>query len=139
MADSNIKPPAVDPERLPPQSLDAERSLLGSMILDHDEIGEVIQIIDRDCLYLGDHQIIFDVVCELYDHQKPLDLVLLREELNRRGKLEQIGGVPYLLTIVESVPDSSNAVYYANIVRDLALLRQLISTSTQIVSRAYLA
>ena len=139
MADSNIKASsAVDPERLPPQSLDAERSLLGSMILDHDEIGEVIQIIDRDCLYLGDHQIIFDVVCELYDHQKPLDLVLLREELSRRGKLEQIGGVPYLLTIVESVPDSSNAVYYANIVRDLALLRKLISTSSQIVSRAYL-
>ena len=139
MADSNIKPPAVDPERLPPQSLDAERSLLGSMILDRDEIGQVIQIVDRDCFYLADHQTIFDVVCELYDHQKPLDLVLLREELNRRAKLEQIGGVPYLLTIVESVPDSSNAVYYANIVRDLALLRKLISASSQIVSRAYQA
>lgn len=140
MADSsNPKSPNPSPERLPPQSLDAERSALGSMILDRDEIGELIQIIDRECFSLGDHQIIFDVVTDLYDQQKPVDLVLLREELTRRGLLEKIGGVPYLLTIVESVPDSANAVYYANIVRDLALLRKLISTSSEIVSKAYQA
>ena len=139
MADFNNKgSSAVDPERLPPQSLDAERSLLGSMILDHDEVGEIVQIVARDTFFSADHQTIFDVIVDLYDHQKPIDLVILREELNQRGKLEQIGGVAYLLTVVESVPSSSNAVYYANIVRDFALLRKLISTSTQIVSRAYL-
>ena len=140
MADSsNPKAPNPSPERLPPQSLDAERSALGSMILDRDGIGELIQIIDRECFCLADHQIIFDVVTDLYDQRKPVDLVLLREELTRRGLLEKIGGVPYLLTIVESVPDSANAVYYANIVRDLALLRRLISTSSEIVSKAYQA
>ena len=89
MADSNTRNnPAVEPERLAPQSLDAERSALGSMILDRDEIGEVIQILDRDCFYQSDHQILFETIRDLYDQQKPLDLVLLREELNRRGKLE---------------------------------------------------
>ena len=126
-------------ERLLPQSLDAERSVLGSMILDRDEVGEVIQILDRDAFYLADHQTIFDVVADLYDQQKPIDLVLLREELTRRGHLDRIGGVSYLLTIAESVPDSSNAVYYARIVRDFALLRKLISASSHIVSRAYQA
>ena len=140
MADSgNPKSPGSTAERLPPQSLDAERSALGSMILDRDEIGQVVQIIDRECFCLGDHQIIFDVVTGLYDQQKPVDLVLLKEELSRLGKLEQIGGVPYLLTVVESVPDSSNAVYYAQIVRDLALLRRLISTSSEVISKAYMA
>ena len=124
-------------ERLLPQSLDAERSVLGSMILDRDEIGQVVQIIGRDAFYSADHQIIFDVTVDIYDQDKPLDLVLLREELLRRGQLDQIGGVPYLVTVVESVPDSSNAVYYARIVRDLSLLRMLISASSQIVSRAY--
>src|SRR3990172_753227 len=104
---------AATTERLLPQSLDAERSVLGSLILDRDEIGEVIQIIDRDSFFSADHQIIFDVISELYDQQKPLDLVLLRAELTRRGLLDQVGGVSYLLTVVESVPDSSNAVYYA--------------------------
>ncbi|NIA06058.1 MAG: replicative DNA helicase [Actinobacteria bacterium] len=124
-------------ERLLPQSLDAERSALGSMILDRDEIGEVVQIIGRDAFFSADHQTIFDVIVDLYDQDQPLDLVLLREELTRRGQLDRIGGVSYLVTVVESVPDSSNAVYYARIVRDLSLLRMLISASSQIVSRAY--
>jgi len=139
MADSNIPSSAApEAERLAPQSLDAERSVLGSMILDREEIGEIIQILESDCFYHGDHQVVFDVICDLYDRRDPVDLVLLREELKRRGKLEQIGGIPYLLTIAESVPDSSNAVYYARIVRNFALLRKLIATSSQIVSRAYL-
>jgi replicative DNA helicase len=129
--------PANTDERLLPQSLDAERSVLGSMILDRDEIGEVIQIIERDAFFSADHQSIFDTITDLYDHQKPIDLVLLREELTRRGQLDAVGGVSYLLTVAESVPDSSNAVYYARIVRDLFLLRKLISASSQIVSQAY--
>ena len=124
-------------ERLLPQSLDAERSVLGSIILDRDEIGQVLQIIGRDAFFSADHQTIYDVIVDLYDHDKPLDLVLLREELTRRGQLDQVGGVSYLVTLVESVPDSSNAVHYARIVRDLSLLRMLISASSQIVSRAY--
>jgi len=124
-------------ERLLPQSLDAERSVLGAIILDRDEIGQVVQIIGRDAFFSADHQIIFDAVVDLYDQNKPLDLVLLREELTRRGQLDQVGGVSYLVTVVESVPDSSNAVYYAGIVRDLSLLRMLIAASSQIVSRAY--
>ena len=125
-------------ERLLPQSLDAERSVLGSMILDRDEVGQVVQILQRDSFFSPDHQIIFDVISDLYDQQKPVDLVLLREELTRRAHLDQIGGVSYLLTVAESVPDSSNAVYYARIVRDMSLLRKLIAASSEIVSRAYL-
>ncbi len=123
--------------RLPPQSLEAEMATLASMALDKDIIGEIVQITRGEYFYRRDHQLIFDALIGLYEAGKPVDLVLLRDELHRRGHLEQIGGAEYLARLVNSVPSAANGPYYASIVRDKGILRQLISVTNRINRDAY--
>lgn len=135
---NNVESPDVSASgRVPPQSLQAEMCTLGSMILDVDCIGEIIPLLRADNFYRHDHQTIFESLLQLYDKKQAVDLVLLRDELNRRGQLEQVGGVDYLVALAESVPSAANAAYYAKIVRDMALLRNLISASSEICNLAY--
>jgi len=127
-------------ERLPPQSLEAEMSLLGSMMLSRDAISEVIPIVSRNearWFYRPDHQTIFRVLVDLYDSNQPIDLVVLREELKRRNELEEVGGVDYLVACAESVPTHVNAEHYARIVRDKGLLRDLIACTGAIAEEAF--
>ncbi len=124
-------------QRIPPQSLEAEMSLLGSMVLDKDCIGEIIPIVRADRFYRHDHQLIFDALISLYEQNKPVDLVLLRDELRQRGQLEEVGGVESLVRLVDSVPSAANAVYYAQIVRDKYLLRSLISAASELTIQAF--
>jgi replicative DNA helicase len=130
-------PEAVSAQRIPPQSLEAEMCTLGSMILDVDCIGELVPIVKADHFYRLDHHLIFEAILKLYEDMQTVDLVLLRDELKRRGQLDQVGKVEYLVRLAESVPSSANAAYYARIVRDQAMLRSLISVSTEICSQAY--
>jgi len=126
--------------RVPPQDLDAEASLLGAMLLDKDLIGLVLQIIARDeahRFYRPDHRILFEVLVDLYDQNRPIDIIVLEDELRRRGQLEEVGGRPYLVDLSESVPSTANAEYYARIVRDKALLRELIQATGEILATAY--
>jgi len=123
--------------RIPPQSLEAEMCTLGSMVLDKDCIGEIIPVLQADYFYQQDHRIIFQALIKLYEENKPVDLVLLRDELERQGCLEQVGGVDYMVSIAESVPSAVNAVYYARIVRDKYMLRSLISAASEIGNQAY--
>jgi len=125
--------------RIPPQSLEAEVCTLGSMALDVHGIGEIIPILRSEDFYREDHRIIFDALIQLYDQKKAVDLVLLRDELNRQGQLEAVGGVDYLVQLVESVPSAANALFYAHIVRDKAMLRNLIQASQEIQDEAYAA
>jgi replicative DNA helicase len=128
------------PGRLPPQSLEAEVSLLGSMMLSRETVGDVIPIIGKDqsdWFYRPDHRILFEVLVELYDRSAPIDLVVVRDELKRRGLLEQVGGVDYIVRCAESVPSAANAVHYARIVRDKGLLRELIACADDISAEAY--
>jgi replicative DNA helicase len=124
-------------QRIPPQSLEAELSLLGSMVLDKDCVGEIIPIVRAESFYRHDNQVIFDALVSLYEKNKPVDLVLLRDELRSRGQLDQVGGVEYLVSLVDSVPSAANAQYYAHIVRDKALLRNLISAANELTIKAY--
>lgn len=127
-------------ERIPPQNLDAEMSLLGSMLLDRDAIGLVLPIINRDeasWFYRPDHRTLYAVLIDLYDELKAIDLVTVTDELKRRDLLEQIGGIEYLVTLAESVPSSANAEHYAKIVRDKGILRDLIRCSNEISDIAY--
>ena len=110
---------------------------LGSMVLDRDCIGEIVLILQTEQFYRQEHRLIFDALIGLYDQRKPVDIVLLRDELKSRGQLEQVGGVDYLVSLVESVPSAVNAEYYAKIVRDKALLRNLISAAGEISLIAY--
>jgi replicative DNA helicase len=122
-----------------PESLAAEAAVLGSMIIDPACIGQVIEVLRRDSFYRIEHQLLFDALVHLYQNHRSeaIDGVLLRDELERRKQTEAVGGVDYLTKVVESVPSSANVMYYANIVSEKALLRELIAASTETLQQAY--
>ena len=125
---------------MPPQDLEAEMSLLGSMLLDRDCIGMVLQIIPRDesqRFYRPDHRTLFETLLDLWDQNKPIDIIVLEDELRRRGQLEEIGGREYLIDLANSVASSANSEHYARIVRDKGLLRDLIQCTSEILQAAY--
>ncbi|MCH8997524.1 MAG: replicative DNA helicase [Proteobacteria bacterium] len=127
-------------ERIPPQNLEAEMSLLGSLLVDREAIGMVLPILTREeagSFYHPHHRVLFEVLVDLYDELKAIDLVTMTEELNRRNLLAQIGGIEYLVTLAESVPSSANAEHYARIVRDKGMLRDLIRCTDEISDIAY--
>ncbi len=123
--------------RVPPQSIQAEASVLGSMIIHAPAIDVVVQIAQAEHFYRPAHQIIYQILVEMSQGNKPVDLVTLRDELERSKQLEAVGGVEYIVALVEGVPTAANVEYYANIVRDKALLRQLIVVGTQMVQEAF--
>ena len=129
------KGPADD--RLPPQNLEAERGVLGSILLDNEVLHDVIPILRPDDFYRDDHQVVYRVVRELYDEGKPVDTVMLAEELTRREQYEQLGGDELLAAIMNSVPHAANATYYSAIVREKSVLRQLITGATEILQDSY--
>ena len=125
--------------RVPPQDIEAEMFVLGAMALEHDCIADVIatQLAAQD-FYQHDHQLIYDALLSLYDaHGKTVDFNLLRHELETRKQLEQVGGVDYLGTLGESVSSPANVDYYARVVRDKAMLRELISAAGEITTHAF--
>jgi replicative DNA helicase len=124
-------------DRMPPASVEAERCLLASMMLDKDVVGTAVQLVDRDAFYQADHQIIFDVLLKLYEQNRPIDPIILREELVKRQLWEEVGGASYLGQILNTVPSAAHGAHYAGIVREKALLRQLIAASNDILRDAY--
>src|ERR1700683_4159269 len=97
-------------DRLPPHSIEAEMSLLASMMLDKELVGQVVPLVDRECLYQADHQIIFDVLMKLYQQNRPIDAVIVFEELARTQLLEEVGGKGYIAQILGSVPSSAHGL-----------------------------
>ena len=95
-------------DRLPPHAIDAEMCLLASMMLEKDIIGQAVQIIDREAFFQADHQIIYDVLVKLYEQNRPIDAIILREELSKRQLLEEIGGQAYLGQILNMVPSAAH-------------------------------
>lgn len=122
-----------------PQSLAAEAAVLGSMIVDPRCIGEVIELLNRDAFYHTEHQLIFDAIIALFEKNRGegIDGFLVRDELQRRDHLTSVGGFEYLQRVIETVPSSANAVYYANIVREKMMLRETIMAATDILNSAY--
>jgi replicative DNA helicase len=124
-------------DKLPPHAIEAEMCLLASMMLDKEIVGQVVQIVDREAFFQADHQIIFDVLLRLYEQNRPIDAIILREELIKRQLLDEVGGIQYLAAILNSVPSAAHGAHYAGIVREKALLRQLIAASNDILRDAY--
>jgi len=127
-------------ERIPPQDIEAEMALLGSMMLEREVIGDVITIIHRneaERFYRPDHRKLFEVLVDLYERGDPVDLVSVRNELSRLNLLDEVGGVDYLTQLAESVPNYLHAEYYARIVRDKGMLRNLIGAAARITEAAY--
>jgi len=129
---------SVSLEKVPPQNLEAERAVLGAMLLDKEAIPKVLQIIPSpDSFYSEIHQLIYKGIIGLFNKGKPVDLVALREEFRKQGKLRQVGGSAYLADLVNGVPTIANVGYYAQIVREKQILRDLLKASYSISSLAY--
>jgi replicative DNA helicase len=132
-----MPPDSPGQDRLLPQSRDAERSVLGSMLRDNGVIGDVVQIVREENFYQDAHQKIFKTVVTLYDRGHPVDLVTLAELLREQKQIEDVGGYAYLGELWDAAPTAANAEYYARIVRDKAIVRYLIHASTEILRDSY--
>jgi replicative DNA helicase len=124
--------------RTMPESLEAEAAVLGSMLLDPECIGLVVQKIKTEAFYRLEHQMIFDAVVVLWEKNgNDFDLVLLRDELKKRNQLEEIGGPEYLAKIAEAVPSSANIEHYLQIVKEKQMLRELIVAAGEVMTDAF--
>ena len=128
---------STSPERMPPQSRDAEKSVIGSVLRDNQVLSDLLQIIRPDNFYFDAHQTIFTAILELYNDGKPVDPVILFECLKAKKQIEDIGGASYIGELWDAAPTAANAEYYARIVREKALIRNLIHTSTELLRDAY--
>src|SRR5213596_1967826 len=125
--------------RVPPQSLEAEESVLGGIMLDNTVIDRVIGVLQPDDFYRGAHRKVFRAMVDLNGRSEPIDLITLSEALKARGQLAEVGGAAYLAELTERVPTAANAAHYAKIVRERSILRGLIEASTEIAMRGYQA
>jgi replicative DNA helicase len=125
------------PERVPPNNVEAEESVIGSMMLSGEAIAAVVEVVKAPDFYRPAHQQIFEAVLSIYARGEPVDAITTVEELKRRGALDEVGGALAVYNLVESVPTPASAAYYARIVADNALLRRLIEASSRIMATAY--
>ena len=124
-------------EKLPPRSDEAEMAVLGSMLLEENAISQAIELLDGPCFYKDTHRKIFTTIIEVYNQNKPVDLVTITEQLKKKNILEEVGDASYIASLTQIVPTAANIRHYAKIVREKYVLRSLITTGTQIVSEAY--
>jgi replicative DNA helicase len=134
---AEIVPRGDDFERTPPHDLAAEQCVLGGMMLSKDAISDVFDVIKAHDYYRPAHQLVHEVILDLYARGEPADAVTVAAELTRRGDISRVGGAPYLHTLIASVPTAANAGYYARIVRERAILRRLVEVGTRIVQLGY--
>ena len=126
-----------DINRIPPHSVESEQSILGSIILDKDAIITVAETINPSDFYKEAHKIIYESMLSLNSNNEPIDLITLIEELRKEGHLDNIGGISYLTSLSTIVPTTSNVKYYANIVKEKSVMRQLIKASNEIINLGY--
>lgn len=134
-------PPTYTFDRMPPADVDAERAVLGSMALARTAVLDVVEVIDgiKQPFSQPAHETIFNTMLALYAGGQPLDPITLSNRLHQQGDLDKIGGASYLHQLVNSVPTAAHAAHYAEILRNLALLRAVISTGTELVQMGYQA
>ncbi|MCK5504279.1 MAG: replicative DNA helicase [Thermodesulfovibrionia bacterium] len=124
-------------DRLPPQNIEAEQSVLGAILLENEALASAIEVISPEDFYKDSHKTIFRAMLELYKKSEPIDLITLTEQLSKDERLEGVGGASYLSSIVNLVPTSANVRYHSKIVKEKAILRNLIVTATEIVASGY--
>lgn len=124
-------------EKIPPQNVDAEVAVLGAILLDRDALLKAFEILRPDHFYKEAHHKVFAACQELFGRNEAVDLITLANELTRRNQLEDMGGNQFLVSLAEAVPTAANVVYHASIVRGKALLREMISAGTSIVTSCY--
>ncbi|MFQ5840082.1 MAG: replicative DNA helicase [Candidatus Methylomirabilales bacterium] len=128
---------AVATDRIPPQNLEAEIAVLGAILLDNAALLRALEVLLPDHFYKPAHRIVFSACVDLFERNEPVDTVTLANELERRGRLEEVGGRAFIASLVDTVPTAANINYHAKIVREKSLLRSLISSATGILTAAY--
>lgn len=123
--------------KLPPQDLEAERSVLGALMLDKEAIIKVADLIKPSDFYQPAHAKIFDAIFELFEKGEPIDVLSVNKKLKDNNQLNEVGGASYLTDIINSVPTASHIAYYAKIVRQKKVLRQLIGASSEIAEKVF--
>ena len=135
--DAYDAPPAE--ARTPPQDMVAEQSVLGGMMLSKDAIADVVEILRGPDFYRPAHELIYDAVVDLYGRGEPADVVTISDHLTKRQELQRVGGPAYLHNLAQSVPTAANAAFYADIVRERAILRRLVEAGTKIAQMGHTA
>src|SRR4051812_20154093 len=125
--------------RLPPQNIDAEKSILGGLMLEQDAFDEVSEILGEDDFYKPAHRKIFAAIRELHRREMPSDLVTVSNLLMEKSELESLGGAAYLAEMIEQTPSTANISSYVKIVQDKSLLRKVIASSQEFLDKAYSA
>ena len=124
-------------ERVPPQSIEAEQSVLGAMLIDKEAIAKVTEVLNADDVYREAHRVIFTAMLELYNKNEAVDLITVTDILRRDNKLEDIGGIAYITSLANIVLTAANVKYHADIVAEKSVLRQLVKVSTEIAAMGY--
>lgn len=124
-------------ERIPPHSIEAEKSVLGAALLSKDALLDVVEIVKAGDFYDSNHREIFEAIQDLYRRSAPVDALTVSEELKKRNSLEMVGGRAYIASLSSGTPTTSNATEYAKIVVESAAVRRLISTADDIVTKGY--
>lgn len=127
----------MEKEKIPPQNLLAEQSVLGAMLIDKNSVPKVVEILAPDSFYRDAHRFIYEAILKLFDKGEPVDSITVTEGLRLDGKLDAVGGSVYIADLINSVPTSANVEHYAKIVEEKAVLRKLISAGTDIVQQAF--
>lgn len=124
-------------ERIPPQNIEAEQSVLGAMLVDREAIAQVIEILNAEDFYREGHKVIFSSMLELYNKNQAVDYITLTDALSLNNKLEDVGGLAYILSLSKAVPTAANVKYHAGIVKDKSQLRQMVRAGTEIAAMGY--
>ncbi len=123
--------------KVPPQNAEAEQSVLGAILLDNQALNNVLEVLEAKNFYSEGHRKIFSAIIELSDRNEPTDLITLTNILKNKKQLDSVGGAVYLASLVDNVPSAANVSHYAKIVKEKAVLRQLIGTATGILKNSY--
>lgn len=124
-------------DRLPPQNIEAEQSILGAILLENEALSKAIEVLSSEDFYRDSHRKIFDVMIDLYERNEAIDLVTVTDLLKKKNDLEAVGGVTYLSGLANQVPTAANVKYHSRIVKEKALLRALLRSATEIAAKVY--
>lgn len=128
---------ASDALKLPPQDLEAEKSVLGAILIDSSAINLVAEFLKIEHFYIPEHQLVYSCMLSLFEKQQPIDLITLKNEISHKGDIKKIGGVSYLSDLINTVPSSAYIEHYGRIVKDHYTKRRLIEFSSRMIEKAF--
>lgn len=127
----------MDLGKIPPQDIEAEQAVLGSMLTDQDAVIAAIEVLKEDDFYREDNKIIYTALLNIYNRAEPIDIITLKSELSSMGKLEAVGGLEYIAQLPDKVPTTANIERYVKIVEEKSMLRNLVKTANEIINLGY--